>query len=205
MEDALGEFGLESEVQWEMGLNPCCNGRCSRSKRLLQVYSQRLSVLILVVMEDALGVLFFKDRVYNRVLILVVMEDALRDKYQMLSIMEQIKVLILVVMEDALGDHEKVISTRNYRWVLILVVMEDALGDRTRKHLNLLTCLNPCCNGRCSRRVLCQKNCKRDSSLNPCCNGRCSRRIYGKVFKYTFKVLILVVMEDALGGKRITI
>ena len=36
-------------------------------------------------------------------------------------------------------------------------------------------------------------------SLNPCCNGRCTRTIY-KDMKATklLKVLILVVMEDAL-------
>ena len=39
-------------------------------------------------------------------------------------------------------------------FVLILVVMEDALA-RSQKQpaLGVLVCLNPCCNGRCTRTI----------------------------------------------------
>ena len=41
---------------------------------------------------------------------------------------------------------------------------------------------------------------KRKESLNPCFNGRCSRRVLaGKYLNCGFGVLILVLMEDALG------
>ena len=61
--------------------------------------------------------------------------------------------------------------------VLILVVMEDALALLKKvAFIKTNSCLNPCCNGRCTRtgfragltmQVL--------KSLNPCCNGRCTR------------------------------
>ena len=61
------------------GLNPCCNGRCTRT-----IITSREEVSI------------------DIVLILVVMEDALARHYLLLSGSTP-KVLILVVMEDALA------------------------------------------------------------------------------------------------------
>ena len=62
----------------QSGLNPCCNGRCTRThttKGLLDFIAQ---VLILVVMEDALAQGFARCITAKLwVLILVVMEDAL--------------------------------------------------------------------------------------------------------------------------------
>ena len=58
-------------------LNPCCNGRCTRTY-LCSTINISLPVLILVVMEDALAHLVSQLSIMDRlVLILVVMEDAL--------------------------------------------------------------------------------------------------------------------------------
>ena len=60
-------------------LNPCCNGRCTRTAALAYRKFGAILVLILVVMEDALAP--DENDVYTKgetkVLILVVMEDAL--------------------------------------------------------------------------------------------------------------------------------
>ena len=62
-------------------------------------------------------------------------------------------------------------------WVLILVLMEDALGvviDFSKEKIF--------------------------DSLNPCFNGRCSRRAVEQLKNWLLlDVLILVLMEDALG------
>ena len=62
-------------------------------------------VLILVVMEDSLGLLTWTQRCRNlrAVLILVVMEDSLGLKFDDGEIFSVCNVLILVVMEDSLG------------------------------------------------------------------------------------------------------
>ena len=66
---------------------------------------------------------------------------------------------------------------RNPEVVLILVVMEDALAHKKKfGSKNEITCLNPCCNGRCTR----TEQQKAAQAENTC-------------------VLILVVMEDALA------
>ena len=63
------------------GLNPCSNGRCSASGKLDEEMAQILSVLILVLMEDALrDTNDFTEVAFIKVLILVLMEDALRDE-----------------------------------------------------------------------------------------------------------------------------
>ncbi len=86
--------------------------------------------------------------------------------------------------------------------VLILVVMEDALAQKAScphapKHGG---CLNPCCNGRCTRTSLNLQVLKSLRSLNPCCNGRCTRTVnVVSLENYDRIVLILVVMEDALA------
>ena len=56
MEDALGDIVLNdgSVVDYDC-LNPCFNGRCSRSFSSTRRYNRQSSVLILVLMEDALG------------------------------------------------------------------------------------------------------------------------------------------------------
>ena len=78
MEDALvlGSWLLEGEV-W-FGLNPCFNGRCTRTRK--EVHNEKSHVvLILVLMEDALVLksVFSKNGEIRTVLILVLMEDAL--------------------------------------------------------------------------------------------------------------------------------
>ena len=61
-----------------------------------------------------------------------------------------------------------------------------------------LKCLNPCYNGRYSQSVMMIMLLLQLISLNPCSNGRYSQR--DKIMKQTtlYKVLILVLMEDAL-------
>ena len=63
-------------------------------------------------------------------------------------------VLILVLMEDTLGGSGSQARTAVID-VLILVLMEDTLGVNTLLLLILkVICLNPCFNGRYSRRKL---------------------------------------------------
>ena len=85
-------------------------------------------------------------------------------------------VLILVLMEDTLGEVHKNNYSRRVQ-VLILVIMEDTLGERfaVPKRLQSI-CLNPCSNGRYSRRPQWYR--KEGDGI----------------------VLILVLMEDTLGG-----
>ena len=83
------------------------------------------------------------------VLILVVMEDALAP-VNLLRESVLVTVLILVVMEDALA-HTPVFEFSGDKGVLILVVMEDALAHSSKGQRNGTLCLNPCCNGRCTR------------------------------------------------------
>ena len=74
---------------------------------------------------------------------------------------------------------------------------------RTRRGLpscQLHTSLNPCCNGRCTRTQECTTESSSPLSLNPCCNGRCTRTLcIPTVIHTVMLVLILVVMEDALA------
>ena len=70
-----------------------------------------------------------------------------------------------------------VVSQEIIQNVLILVVMEDALAPKKKQCFIFLSkCLNPCCNGRCTRTMI-------------------------KVVRQLvcLQVLILVVMEDALA------
>ena len=81
-------------------------------------------------------------------------------------------------MEDTLGDVSVSLSL-DKPVVLILVLMEDTLGElrKTVSTLKALPCLNPCSNGRYSRRYACDVINEFDESLNPCSNGRYSRRV----------------------------
>ena len=107
-------------------LNPCCNGRWSRTT-IQQWLPHRLRVLILVVMEDGLVLQPSISKTLTlQVLILVVMEDGLVPN-TLAECMILHKVLILVVMEDG----------------LVLAVSFPNTVE--------LTSLNPCCNGRWSR------------------------------------------------------
>ena len=62
-------------------------------------------------------------------------------------------VLILVLMEDTLGEHLSKDAYKNVA-VLILVLMEDTLGAEGERNVVFISlCLNPCFNGRYSRRL----------------------------------------------------
>ena len=107
-------------------LNPCFNGRWSRTA-VLRFAGLKPIVLILVLMEDGLGLL----RVQHR--------------------SQQSWVLILVLMEDGLGRRPTA-NGRPIVKVLILVLMEDGLGPVNPGRLSWgLESLNPCFNGRWSR------------------------------------------------------
>ena len=56
MEDALALEIVETTIgENKICLNPCCNGRCTRTTHVLSLKKNSLPVLILVVMEDALA------------------------------------------------------------------------------------------------------------------------------------------------------
>ena len=79
--------------------------------------------------------------------------------------------------------------------------MDHALGG-TRNlvpGLNIYS-LNPCFNGPCSRRYQLRLSTRnRNGCLNPCFNGPCSRSHPFKVMAGHYAVLILVLMDHALG------
>ena len=64
MEDALALLGLALMVLILRSLNPCCNGRCTRTVRDRRNCTQIL-VLILVVMEDALAQITIMNAMNN--------------------------------------------------------------------------------------------------------------------------------------------
>ena len=65
----------------KVGLNPCCNGCCSRSSVLLEPSIATISVSILVVMDVALADLsVLNAKKSDQVSILVVMDVALAAK-----------------------------------------------------------------------------------------------------------------------------
>ena len=55
MEDALALDGEEIKLFDDQSLNPCCNGRCTRTYKIFLLKKIARHVLILVVMEDALA------------------------------------------------------------------------------------------------------------------------------------------------------
>ena len=54
LDDALVQKAEKLLDEVEEGLNPCCAGRCSSTDSTLSWILQRLTVLILVVLDDAL-------------------------------------------------------------------------------------------------------------------------------------------------------
>ena len=106
MEDTLGGLCPKHDIKLLIGLNPCFNGRYSRSDQQLcwnrtgrclnpcfngrysrstqnNARSVRISVLILVLMEDTLGEsLIIKSIFWQIVLILVLMEDTLGEHFK---------------------------------------------------------------------------------------------------------------------------
>ena len=173
VEHALGDI-LTWHVSTSGGLNPCFSGTCSRSQGN-QLVNQRCCVLILVLVEHALGVTDVKLNGYAYfVLILVLVEHALGGIASALLVSVQ-DVLILVLVEHALGDSR-----------------QDQFGDAPRR-------LNPCFSGTCSRRVDTDTDAGSEDGLNPCFSGTCSRRTNEKALVRICKVLILVLVEHALG------
>ncbi len=115
----------------QLSLNPCFNGRCTRSVRFCNATDANQTVLILVLREDALGGLSTK--------LVIPVQNCLnpcfngrctRRKTLRLHSILMCRVLILVLMEDALGAASVPTNT-----------------PRSRS-------LNPCFNGRCTRRCI---------------------------------------------------
>ena len=108
-------------------------------------------------------------------------------------------VLILVLMEDTLGGRE--ISQQHL--YLRLNPCSNGRYSRRAKNNGLYHSaenrLNPCSNGRYSRRYKQARVFKVKDGLNPCSNGRYSRSAAGNSFEIEKVVLILVLMEDTLG------
>ena len=86
-------------------LNPYSNGRYSRSFKSITVLMEMLKVLILILMEDTLGVLLrnMAQSMPQLVLILILMEDTLGAVQSKNERNQNLSVLILILMEDTLG------------------------------------------------------------------------------------------------------
>ena len=96
--------------------------------------------------------------------------------YAATSIFQHEKFLIL--LEYALWVQE--LNMYLIIWfVLILVLMEYALWERIKMTKEqFVECLNPCCNGICSMRILKQEGIwQKERSLNPCFNGSTTYRL----------------------------
>ena len=77
MEDALVPTVCENSGIFKACLNPCFNGRCTRTNQG-GYWRKQDFVLILVLMEDALvQEATGGNKIFGQVLILVLMEDAL--------------------------------------------------------------------------------------------------------------------------------
>ena len=127
MEDGLVHQRHDTRVDRPPGLNPCCNGRWSRTNHSAMTAAQ-IEVLILVVMEDGL-VHNVKANItaVTLVLILVVMEDGL----------VQVEAIGLA---NALASLNPCCNGRWSRTRPIVATRGVSQGS-----------LNPCCNGRWSR------------------------------------------------------
>ena len=152
---------LSEESRYPQGairqrLNPYCNGTCSRSVVIMCTDGKELAVLILIVMEHALG------------------ERQILIGYQNPSY-----VLILIVMEHALGG-----STQKTLQKCTLGLNPYCNGTCSRRcygshpgtNIEKIG-LNPYCNGTCSRSLHLHRHWQWTfKCLNPYCNGTCSRR-----------------------------
>ena len=121
----VSDLNYEKESLGCIGLNPCFNGRWSRTIECDRLPGL-LPVLILVLMEDGLGLSQACIFLTRLVLILVLMEDGL-GQCGNCHIDGDRGVLILVLMEDGLGPMDDV-KGKKVVIVLILVLMEDGLG-----------------------------------------------------------------------------
>ena len=132
MEDALVQQVQKLLKNLQLSLNPCFNGRCTRTISGQATQKYLSAVLILVLMEDALVRIKKSSgrRSKKPVLILVLMEDALVLSIRWLLPIGVLNVLILVLMEDALVLFGYAAIPVAIVWVLILVLMEDALVQR---------------------------------------------------------------------------
>ena len=136
-----------------MCLNPYSNGRCSKSKTMTQEELNKVLVLILILMEDALreGVQLQKDPLplglnpYSNGRC----SKRLKTKNHENKILF---VLILIIMEDALRERENSFYYVKWYEVLILILMEDALRGYVQTSDEAYKMgLNPYSNGRCSK------------------------------------------------------
>ena len=129
MEDALALSKPPTINSYMVSLNPCFNGRCTRTFANGSEIRTLVIVLILVLMEDALAPYKEVGEIIANylVLILVLMEDALA-LFNAPPILK-VCVLILVLMEDALALDVSESRCAHCLTVLILVLMEDALAQ----------------------------------------------------------------------------
>ena len=89
--------------------------------------------------------------------------------------------------------------------VLILVLVDHALGECTVNTALMMTSLNPCFSGPCSRRRKATNNVASNNGLNPCFSGPCSRSPWKyDNWRSAWSVLILVLVDHALGDIEFT-
>ena len=167
-----------SLVKDSKGLNPCCNGRWSRT--IVADFESKVvyGVLILVVMEDGLvqmGLTVFTTGM--KVLILVVMEDGL-----VLSSMKTLLTLVTMCLNPCCNGR----WSRTSSWIAIREPYPPSL--------------NPYCSGQWSRTlVLSHLKVIVNISLNPYCSGQWSRTYCSRLWQQgSIRVLILIVVDNGL-------
>ena len=139
----------------------------------------------------------------NQVLILVLLDDGLGLQIDLWATYDRF-VLILVLLDDGLGPTTNIGEQRNVPTVLILVLLDDGLGRAWSQQavVNVL-CLNPCSIGWWSWtpwRGLLQYLLPR---LNPCSIGWWSwTQQQQKNQLPSRRVLILVLLDDGLGHEQ---
>ena len=155
MEDALAQLSCKNTKKPKsLGLNPCFNGRCTRTLVFHTWFS---------VKRNCLNPCFngrctrtesiYMDRPNGR----LCLNPCFNGRCTRTRLLE--------VLPKRLGV------------VLILVLMEDALALSCHPNGNTWDyySLNPCFNGRCTRTSIYPPNKLRSQCLNPCFNGRCTR------------------------------
>ena len=159
-----------------IGLNPCCNGRGSKTSHETSGSVRLKVVLILVVMEEGQRPRLHEDQGRRLCLNPCCNGRGSKTGDRPMNQGESWAVLILVVMEE--GQRRRV-KMLNSSAPSCLNPCCNGRGSKTQQGLvqvdETLRRLNPCCNGRGLKSPATIDGRRGQSCLSPCCNGRGSK------------------------------
>ena len=153
MEDALVLFGQRyPKAKVSECLNPCFNGRCTRTYYQKKLRKRTIGVLILVLMEDALVHLEKVVKKFGKGSLNPCFNGRCTRTLTSRTIQQVSSCLNPSFNGRCTRTRKKFQSLKKRQIVLILVLMEDALVQVIgRIFMSGNKCLNPCFNGRCTR------------------------------------------------------